>query len=77
MQAEPWVDDDIRLVSPANPSPNLPLDKFEENIDYGRRTGADRVYLWGAEWWSVRAGKFGDRTWMDLGRAAIALTPRD
>jgi hypothetical protein len=77
MQAEPWVDDDIRLVTPANPSPNLPPDKFEQNIDYARRTGADRVYLWGSEWWLYEQVKFGDSTWMDLARAAIALTPRD
>ena len=47
MQAEPWTDEDLRLISPAHPSPNLTPQKFEQSIDYARRTGADRVYLWG------------------------------
>ena len=75
MQAEPWVDGDIRLVSPAKPSPNLTLANFRKNIDYARRSGADRVYLWGAEWWLYEKLQFSDSTWWDLGRDAIAGAP--
>ncbi len=72
MQAEPWVDEDLRLVGPANPSPNLTVANFHKNIEYARRSGADRVYLWGSEWWLFERQHYGDSTWWDLARAAIA-----
>ena len=75
MQAEPWVDEDLRLVGPRNPSPNLTVANFHKNIEYARRSGADRVYLWGAEWWLFQRQHYGDSTWWDLGRAAIAGDP--
>ena len=71
MQAEPWTDEDLRLISPAHPSPNLTPQKFEQSIDYARRTGADRVYLWGAEWWLYERDHFGDSRWWDMARAVL------
>lgn len=72
MQAEPWYNGDMRLLSPANPSPNLTPSRFEKNIEYARRSGAGRVYLWGAEWWLYQQQHFGDSTWINLARAAIS-----
>lgn len=72
LQAEPWVIGDPRLLSPERPSANLDLGKLRRNIEYGRRTGAERVYLWGAEWWLMQAERHGDRSWLDEGRAIIA-----
>lgn len=74
MQAEPWHDGDMRLLSPRNPSPNLTHANFARNIDYARKSGADRVYLWGAEWWLYEADRFGDRSWLDQAAAAIGGT---
>jgi Beta-galactosidase len=73
LQAEPWVDQDIRLTSPAHPSPNLTPANFRKNIEYARRSGADRGYLWGSEWWLYEEQKFGDGQWMQLARQAIAI----
>ncbi|MEP7215901.1 MAG: beta-galactosidase [Anaerolineaceae bacterium] len=75
MQAEPWVDEDLRLVGPGNPSPNLTAKNFRKSIEYARRSGADRVYLWGAEWWLFQRQHYGDSTWWDLARAAITAQP--
>ncbi|HET7738937.1 MAG TPA: beta-galactosidase [Tepidiformaceae bacterium] len=72
MQAEPWTDHDARLLSPENPSANLDAARFRKNIEYARRTGASRVYLWGAEWWLMQAERYGDPTWLALAREAIA-----
>ena len=36
-----------------------------------RRTGADRVYLWGAEWWLYERDHFGDPRWWDMARAVL------
>jgi len=71
MQAEPWTDTDLRLISPQHPSPNLTPQKFQQSIDYARRTGADRVYLWGAEWWLYERDHFGDSRWWDMARAVL------
>jgi len=71
MQAEPWAEDDTRLHGPANPLPNLDLAKLRRNIDYARRSGADRVYLWGAEWWLFQRDRFGDAKWMDEARGIL------
>lgn len=71
MQAEPWPDGDARLTSPNHPAPDVTAANFRKNIDYARRTGAERVYLWGAEWWLYQREHFGDRTWWNLAREAI------
>jgi hypothetical protein len=73
MQAEPWSNGDARQLSPSNPSPNLAPGGLRRNVDYARRTGADRVYLWGAEWWLLQAERYGDERWMDLGREAMRI----
>jgi hypothetical protein len=72
MQAEPWGDPDIRVVSPANPAPDMSIAKFERNIGYARRTGASRVYLWGSEWWLFQALRFGDTRWIETARGVLA-----
>jgi hypothetical protein len=74
LQGEPWTDGDSRLISPTNPSPNLSPETFLENVGYARRTGAQRIYLWGAEWWLYQAEKFGDERWVAAARAAVAKT---
>lgn len=52
VQAEPW--------SPENNLKDTPFDKqikrfsrkrFEENVDFSKKTGFDEIYLWGVEWW--------------------------
>ena len=52
LQAEPW--------SPGKPITSVPLaeqyqsmnrERLQENIEYAKRSGFPRVYLWGAEWW--------------------------
>lgn len=72
LQAEPWTDGDARLISPANPSKNLSPATMLKNVDYARRTGAERVYLWGAEWWLYQLERFGDGRWVDAAREAVA-----
>jgi hypothetical protein len=75
MQAEPWIDGDPRLVGPRNPSSNLTEGKLRKNIEYARKTGADRVYLWGAEWWLFQRERYGDDWWWELGRETIGTSP--
>ncbi|MGB4863784.1 MAG: beta-galactosidase [Tepidiformaceae bacterium] len=72
LQGEPWTDDDARLISPEEPSPNLSPRSFKENVTYARKSGADRIYLWGAEWWLYQAERFGDSCWLESARTSIA-----
>lgn len=71
LQAEPWTDDDARLLSPDSPSPNLTPEKLRRNVKYARQTGAERVYLWGAEWWLYQGERFNGWRWTKAARAAI------
>jgi hypothetical protein len=71
LQAEPWTDHDIRLFGTENPSPNLSPAWMAENVNYARKSGADRIYLWGAEWWLFQAER-GDARWLSGARGAIA-----
>lgn len=67
LQAEPWerqpvtdlAPDAVRSISPA---------LLRHNLRLARRTGASRVYLWGAEWWQYTAQKHGDRRYLELAR---------
>ena len=70
-QAEPWASSDMHLVSPERPSPNLSISKLYRSVDYARRTGADRVYLWGAEWWLFQRERYGDERWLEAAREII------
>ncbi len=70
LQAEPWTDGDARLIGPERPSPNLSPATMLGNVVYARRTGAQRVYLWGAEWWLYQLERYGDGRWIAAARTA-------
>lgn len=72
LQAEPWEDNDIRRISPQTPAVSLSPGKLRKNLDYARRTGASRVYLWGAEWWLFQQLRYGDASWFEVVRPALA-----
>lgn len=51
LQAEPWVTDhDIHTFSLEEQYKSMSPERFVKNIDYSRRVGFARAYLWGAEW---------------------------
>ena len=72
LQGEPWTDGDSRLISPEEPSGNLSPEAFKENVIYARKTGAERIYLWGAEWWLYQSDQFGDDRWLEAARGATS-----
>jgi hypothetical protein len=75
LQAEPWGRPDVREFSPENPPFDVTVERLAKNIEYGRRSGASRVYLWGAEYWLFQAEKHGDASYLDVVRDVIAGTP--
>lgn len=52
LQTEPWIRNEFILSA----SPDLQfkifgVNQFKNNLEFARKTGFPRAYLWGAEWW--------------------------
>lgn len=54
LQAEAWFQPSALVdVPPAVQQREFPAELLlVSNVEYGRRTGFPRIYLWGVEWWS-------------------------
>ncbi len=52
LQAEPWIpDNDLFNVALAEQYKSMSLAQLDKNVNFARRVGLPRAYLWGAEWW--------------------------
>ena len=51
LQAEPWGSTLIQYLPIEEHKETMDLEKFQENIDFAKKTGFDQFYLWGSEWW--------------------------
>ncbi len=51
LSTEPWLLQPIVDTPLKTQLERMDIVKFNEMIDYGRKTGFDTFYLWGAEWW--------------------------
>ena len=51
LQAEPWGPKLIYDSPIEEQEKTMNLEQFQKNIEFAKRTGFDRFYLWGAEWW--------------------------
>lgn len=51
LQTEPWSIRSLAEVPLDKQLQLLSLNQFKDNIDYGKKTGFDEIYLWGVEWW--------------------------
>lgn len=51
LQVEPWAPTDIKNLPLAEQYKSMNLQRFEDNIEFARRTGFKEIYLWGVEWW--------------------------
>ena len=51
LAAEPWLAIPISDASLDLQFSRMDIDKFEKIIEFAKKTGFDRQYLWGAEWW--------------------------
>lgn len=71
LQAEPWQNrpveelrpDDIISISPG---------RMRDNVALARRTGADRAYLWGAEWWWYMRERWDEPAYWETARELLA-----
>ncbi len=51
LQAEPWGPKLLYDVSLEEQDKTMNLSRFKYNVDFARKTGFSKFYLWGAEWW--------------------------
>ncbi len=52
LQAEPWIPDKSLMETPvAEQYKSMSLEQLQKNIEFTKRIGMPRAYLWGAEWW--------------------------
>lgn len=67
LQAEPWERSSV-LDLPPDQIGSISPERIEVNLRRASATGAERVYLWGAEWWRFMAERHGDHRYLDLAR---------
>ncbi|MFA6094462.1 MAG: beta-galactosidase [Candidatus Paceibacterota bacterium] len=67
LQGEPWFHNGSPLTTDiSTQEQTMNPRQLEKNINYARRVGASRVYMWGSEWWYWQKTKKGDSTYWDI-----------
>jgi hypothetical protein len=51
LQAEPWGPGLLYDSPVEEQEKTMNLGQFQKNVEFARRTGFDKFYFWGAEWW--------------------------
>ncbi|KPJ57474.1 hypothetical protein AMJ49_00915 [Parcubacteria bacterium DG_74_2] len=51
LQAEPWGPKLIWDLPLEEQEKTMNLEKFKQNIEFAKKTGISKFYLWGSEWW--------------------------
>ena len=51
LSVEPWLNYPIASTSIETQFSRMNIEKFEEILEYAKKTSFERQYLWGAEWW--------------------------
>lgn len=51
LQAEPWFATDVLLTPIPRQKELMNAEMLSDNISYARKSGFERHYLWGVEWW--------------------------
>ena len=51
LQAEPWCPNLLYNCSLEEQQKTMNLDQFKANVEFASKTGFDKFYLWGSEWW--------------------------
>jgi len=64
VQAEPWGNKPTQDMTPEEQDITMSFGQFNDVLEYTRKAGFDKAYLWGVEWGYWRKEKFGDdRFW--------------
>lgn len=69
LQAEPWGPVLLYELPVEEQSKTMDLEKFKEMIEFARKSGFSRFYLWGSEWWYwMKTVQNDSRIWDEAGK---------
>lgn len=66
LQAEPWFKGDVSVEQDT-----FSVKRFDQNIEYAKKVGASRAYLWGVEWWYFMKEKGGDSGYWEKAKEVL------
>lgn len=71
LSAEPWLPGPTLEFPIETQLDRMGPDKLQEMISFGRKTGFDRQYLWGVEWWYWMKSQGHPELW-NIGKATFS-----
>jgi hypothetical protein len=51
LQGEPWIDGWVGDAPLDQQFQSMNAQRLLDNVNFARKTGINRIYLWGVEWW--------------------------
>ncbi len=72
VQAEPWGNKPNQTMTIKEQDISMNFKAFNDVLDYTRRAGFEKAYLWGVEWWYWRKIKFNDSSFWDRAKELFA-----
>lgn len=63
LQAEPWGPVLLDKLDEKEQEKTMNFYQFLKNIEYARKTGIEKFYFWGVEWWYFKKEKGDKRFW--------------
>jgi hypothetical protein len=63
VQAEPWGEKSTQEMTTQEQDISMSFEQFIDVLEYTRRAGFEKAYLWGVEWWYWRKQGGDDRFW--------------
>lgn len=69
LQAEPWGPVLLYELAVKEQQKTMDLDKFKAVIEFARKSGFSKFYLWGGEWWYwMKTTQNDPRIWEEVGK---------
>jgi len=69
LQSEPWGPDINSKLSPEEKDKTMSKRHFISTLNYAQKTGFDKFYFWGAEWWLLEKEKYNNPFYWDTAKA--------
>jgi hypothetical protein len=63
LQAEPWCKSLIYNCPLKEQKITMDLEQFKKNLEFAKKTGFDKFYFWGVEWWYWLKEKGDNKIW--------------
>lgn len=71
VQAEPWGHKATQDMTVEEQDISMSFKQFNKVLEYTRKAGFSKAYLWGAEWWYWRMINFGDDSFWNKAKSIL------